>query len=96
LVFASGDFTLRRVLNEHKEIDSPYNTYLYAGLPPGPICMPAVSSIDAVLNFRQHDFMFFCAREDFSGYHNFAKTYSQHLVNARKFQQELNRRGIKS
>jgi UPF0755 protein len=58
--------------------------------------MPAVSSIDAVLNFRQHDFMFFCAREDFSGYHNFAKTYSQHLVNARKFQQELNRRGIKS
>lgn len=96
LVFASGDFALRRVLNEHKEIDSPYNTYLYSGLPPGPICMPAVSSIDAVLNFRQHDFMFFCAREDFSGYHNFAKTYSQHLVNARKFQQELNRRGIKS
>ncbi len=96
LVYASGDFTIRRVLNEHKEIDSPYNTYLYTGLPPGPICMPAISSVDAVLNYTKHDFMFFCAREDFSGYHSFAKNYTQHLFNARRFQRELDRRNIKS
>ncbi|MBL7924007.1 MAG: endolytic transglycosylase MltG [Bacteroidia bacterium] len=94
LVYASGDFSLRRVLNEHKEIDSPYNTYLYTGLPPGPICMPSVSSIDAVLNYQKHEYMFFCAREDFSGYHAFAKSYDQHLLNARRFQKELDRRGI--
>lgn len=96
LVYAAGDFTIRRVLNEHKEIDSPYNTYLYTGLPPGPICMPSISSVDAVLNYTKHDFMFFCAREDFSGYHSFAKNYVQHLINARRFQKELDRRNIKS
>lgn len=96
LVYAAGDFTIRRVLNEHKEIDSPYNTYMYSGFPPGPICMPSISSIDAVLNYTHHEFLFFCAREDFSGYHSFAKTYDQHLLNARRFQKELNRRGIKS
>lgn len=96
LVFASGDFSLRRVLNEHKDIDSPYNTYMYTGFPPGPICMPSVSSIDAVLNYSKHEYMFFCAREDFSGYHSFAKTYDQHLLNARRFQKELDRRGIRS
>ena len=96
LVFANGDFTIRRVLNEHKEIDSPYNTYKYTGLPPGPICMPAVSSIDAVLNYARHEYMYFCAREDFSGYHSFAKTYEQHLLNARRFQKEMDRRGIRS
>jgi UPF0755 protein len=96
LVFAAGDFSIRRVLNQHKEIDSPYNTYLYTGLPPGPICMPAISSVDAVLNYTKHDYMFFCAREDFSGYHSFAKNYIQHLTNARRFQRELDRRNIKS
>lgn len=96
LVFAAGDFTIRRVLNQHKEIDSPYNTYLYTGLPPGPICMPAISSVEAVLNYTKHEFMFFCAREDFSGYHSFAKNYHQHLVNARKFQRELDKRNIRS
>jgi len=96
LVYALGDFTVRRVLNEYKEIDSPYNTYMYTGLPPGPICMPSVSSIDAVLNYKQHDFLFFCAREDFSGYHAFARSYELHMQNARRFQKELNRRGIKS
>lgn len=96
LVFASGNFTLQRVLNEHKEIDSPYNTYLYSGFPPGPICMPSIASIDAVLNYEKHDYMFFCAKDDFSGYHSFAKDYNQHLLNARRFQKELNRRGIKS
>jgi UPF0755 protein len=96
LVFALGNFNVQRVLNEYKEIDSPYNTYMYAGLPPGPICMPSISSIDAVLNYTKHDYMFFCARDDFSGYHSFAKTYSAHLLNARRFQKELNRRNIRS
>ncbi|MFM7217404.1 MAG: endolytic transglycosylase MltG [Bacteroidota bacterium] len=96
LVFASGDFNIRRVLNEHKAIDSPYNTYLYGGLPPGPICLPSPKSIDAVLGYARHNYMYFCAREDFSGYHNFAATYAQHLTNARKFQQAMNRRGIRS
>lgn len=96
LVYAVGDFTIRRVLDIHKEVDSPYNTYLYTGLPPGPICIPSISSIDAVLNAEQHDYMFFCARADFSGYHAFARTYQQHLVNARLFHKEMNRRGIRS
>lgn len=96
LVYASGNFGLRRVLNEHKEIDSPYNTYMYTGLPPGPICMPSIASIDAVLNYKRHEYMFFCAREDFTGYHSFAKTYDQHLLNARRYQKELSRRGIRS
>jgi UPF0755 protein len=96
LVYASGNFGLRRVLNEHKEIDSPYNTYMYTGFPPGPICMPSVASIDAVLNYKRHEYLFFCAREDFSGYHSFAKTYEQHLLNAKRYQKELNRRNIRS
>lgn len=96
LVFALGDFTIRRVLNEHKEIDSPYNTYMYEGLPPGPICLPSTSSINAVLDYRLHQYMFFCAKDDFSGYHAFASTYAKHLLNARRFQKELNRRNIRS
>jgi len=96
LVYSLGDFTVRRVLNKYKLIDSPYNTYMHAGLPPGPICMPSVSSIEAVLNYKKHNFLFFCAREDFSGYHAYAKSYEEHLQNARKFQKELNRRGIRS
>jgi UPF0755 protein len=96
LIFAAGDFTIQRVLNIHKEIDSPYNTYLNTGFPPGPICIPSVASLDAVLNYSKHDYMFFCAREDFSGYHSFAVSYSQHLLNARRFQNELNRRKIRS
>jgi UPF0755 protein len=95
LVFALGDFTIKRVLNVYKKIDSPYNTYLYYGLPPGPICMPSISSIDAVLNYRHHDYMFFCAREDFSGYHNFAVTQQQHNLNAFRYQQALDQQGIK-
>lgn len=94
LVYALGDFSIKRVLNVYKTIDSPYNTYKYVGLPPGPICLPSISSIDAVLNYRQHNYMYFCAREDFSGYHNFAVTMNEHLLNAAKYQQALNKRGI--
>ncbi|WP_394369172.1 endolytic transglycosylase MltG [Fulvivirga marina] len=89
LVFASGDFTIKRVLNIHKEIDSPYNTYKYPGLPPGPINMPFIHSIDAVLNYEDHNYVYMCAREDFSGYHNFASNYNEHLRNAARYQKQL-------
>ena len=94
LVYANRDFEARRVLNSHKAIDSPYNTYKYKGLPPGPICLPSIESIDAVLNAKSHNYLYFCAKADNSGYHSFASTYSQHLQNAREFQRELNRRKV--
>ena len=89
LVFAAKDFTLKLVLHKHKAIESPYNTYKYAGLPPGPINMPQIPSIDAVLNHEQNDYIYMCAREDFSGYHNFAKTLREHNINAARYQQAL-------
>jgi UPF0755 protein len=89
LVYASGDFGLKRVLNEHKQIDSPYNTYKYPGLPPGPINVPQIASIDAVLNYTQSNYYYMCAKEDFSGYHNFAANLDEHNVNARKYQRAL-------
>jgi UPF0755 protein len=89
LVFAVGDFTLKRILNVHKEIDSPYNTYTHAGLPPGPINMPTIASLDAVLNAEEHKYLYMCAREDFSGYHNFARTLTEHNRNAARYQQAL-------
>jgi len=94
LVFASGDFNIHRVLNIHREIDSPYNTYKYEGLPPGPICMPSAASIDAVLNYEKHHFMYFCAKPDFSGFHQFSRTFEEHLNVARKFRKELSKRNI--
>lgn len=94
LIFALGDFSIKRVLNKDKKVDSPYNTYMYLGLPPGPICIPSISAIDAVLNAESHDFIFMCAKEDFSGYHNFSKTYVKHLFNARKYHTALNKRRI--
>ncbi len=96
LVYAMGNFEVKRVLSVYKEIDSPYNTYMYKGLPPGPICLPTPSSIESVLNYSRHSYMYFCAKEDFSGYHNFSANYFQHILNARKFQKALNKRGIKS
>jgi UPF0755 protein len=90
LIYALGDFTIKRVLNVHKEIDSPYNTYKYKDLPPGPICLPEISSLDAVLNAENHSYYYFCAKEDFSGYHNFARTYAEHKVNANKWYKALN------
>lgn len=94
LIFAGGDFTIKRVLNKDKLIKSPYNTYMYKGLPPGPIYVAPISYIDAVLNYEKHDYLYFCAKPDFSGYANFAKTLSQHNVNARKYQNALNERNL--
>ena len=94
LIFALKDFNINRVLNKDKKVDSPYNTYKYKVLPPGPICIPSINAIDAVLNAEKHDYIFMCAKEDFSGYHNFAKTYTKHLKNARKYQRVLNKRRI--
>lgn len=94
LIFAIKDFTLKRVLNKDKKVKSPYNTYKHKGLPPGPICIPSINSIDAVLNAKTHDFIFMCAKEDFSGYHNFAITYKKHLKNAKKYQKMLSKRKI--
>jgi len=91
LVFALGDFTIKRVLNEHKELDSPFNTYKYTGLPPGPIRSPSISAVNAVLDYEAHNYLYFCAKEDFSGYHNFASSLTQHLRNARLYQNALNR-----
>ncbi|MCD4834476.1 MAG: endolytic transglycosylase MltG [Bacteroidales bacterium] len=94
LKFALGDFSIKRVLNVHKQIDSPYNTYKRYGLPPGPISIPSISAIDAVLNYESHSYLYFCAKSDFSGYHNFAKTLSQHNINARNYQRALNKERI--
>ncbi len=92
--YALGDFTIKRVLKKHLEIESPYNTYLHYGLPPGPISIPSISAIDAVLNYENHQYLYFCAKDDFSGYHVFAKNLYQHNQNARKYQRALNRERI--
>lgn len=92
--YALGDFSIQRVLKKDLEIDSPYNTYKYAGLPPGPIRIPSINGIDAVLNHSKHSYMYMCAKEDFSGYHNFAKTLKQHNQNAAKFHKALRERRI--
>lgn len=86
------DYKLNRILNVHLKYDSPYNTYLHAGLPPAPICVPPREALDAVLNPDTHSYLYFCASPDFNGTHRFAKTYPEHLANARAFQKALNNR----
>jgi len=93
--FAVGDFSLKRILTKHLTINSPYNTYINLGLPPGPIALPERAAIQAVLAYQKHNYTYFCAREDFSGYHNFAENYTDHLKNASIYQAALNARGIK-
>ncbi len=93
--FAVGDPSIRRVLNVHLAVDSPYNTYMYKGLPPGPICMPSIKALDAVLNYGKHNYLYFCASPDFNGRHRFAVTLAEHARNAREYANALNRAGIR-
>ena len=93
--FSLQEFGLKRILFKHLEVDSPYNTYKYAGLPPGPIRVPSYQGLESVLNYTKHNYLYMCAKEDFSGTHNFAITSAQHAANARKYQQALNRKGIR-
>ena len=92
--FALGDFSIRRIKGAMLAVESPYNTYRNPGLPPGPICIPSAVSIDAVLHNKKTDYLFFCAKEDFSGHHNFAATSAEHMRNAQKFHKALNERNI--
>lgn len=92
--FATGDFEAKRVTSVHTCYDSPYNTYKYKGLPPGPICMPEVSTIDAVLNAEKHAYLYYCARPDLSGFHEFSKSFREHMQVAGKYQKQLNKIGI--
>jgi UPF0755 protein len=94
LVFALQDFDTRRVSSIHKQYDSPYNTYMYSGLPPGPICMPRKKSIDAVLNYEEHTYLYFCANPDMSGYSIFSKTYQEQMNVAARYRKKLDKMNI--
>ena len=94
-VFARRDFYTKRVTDYHTKFDNPYNTYVYKGLPPGPICMASIASLDAVLNVEDHDYVYFCAKGDGSGLHNFAKTLAAHNRNAKIYRQNLKKRGLR-
>jgi len=94
VVYAVGDFNINRVLTKHLSVPSSYNTYMNAGLPPGPINIPTKQAIDAVLNAEDNDYLYMCAKADFSGYHAFAKNHNEHIRNARAFQKALNDRKI--
>lgn len=93
--FALKDFSIKRIMHQHLLTNSPYNTYKNGGLPPGPIDIPSLKSIEAVLNYKRHKYLYMCAKEDFSGTHNFAETYEAHLENAKRYADALNKRGIR-
>jgi len=95
VIFAKNDFTIRRVLSSYLTFDSPYNTYLHTGLPPGPIMMPSINAVNSVLDYNKNNYIYMCAKEDFSGYHNFATNMADHQANARRFHEALNERNIK-
>jgi UPF0755 protein len=93
--YAIGDFALKRLLYKHLRYRSPFNTYINRGLPPAPICVPSIEAIDAVLNYSEHKYLYFCARPELDGRHNFARTLREHNANARKYSEAINRLGIK-
>lgn len=93
--YALGDFTLRRIYEGHLLVDSPYNTYKYKGLPPGPICLPTVKTIDATLNAEVHDYLFFCADSNKPGCHKFTKTFGEHVGVAQSYRTSLNKRKVR-
>ncbi len=93
--YAVGDFTLKRILNKHLAVESPFNTYLHAGLPPAPICLPSKASIDAVINAKETNYLYFCASDKMDGTHRFAATLAEHNRNAARFHAALNARGIR-
>jgi UPF0755 protein len=95
LKYAAGDPTIRRVLDKHKSIESPYNTYKYIGLPPTPIAMPDIAAIEGVLNYEKHDYLYFCARAEMDGRHNFARTLTEHNRNAKEYHRALDRLKIR-
>ncbi|MCE7992606.1 MAG: endolytic transglycosylase MltG [Roseivirga sp.] len=92
--YALGDFAIQRILTKDTRVNSPYNTYVNRGLPPGPINLASIASIQSVLDFQKHDYLYMCAKEDFSGYHSFAETLSEHNRNASKLHKALNQRRI--
>ena len=94
LKFANKNYDAQRVLDQDKAIDSPYNTYKYKGLPPGPICLVSISAIDATLNYKKHNYLFFCAKPQLNGYSDYSVTYDQHCKYANAYQKNLNKRGI--
>lgn len=95
VIFAVGDFSIKRVLNKYLVNPSPYNTYQHTGLPPGPVMMPSVNAVKAVLNYDHNNYLYMCTKEDFSGYHNFATNEADHKANARRFHEALDARNIK-
>jgi UPF0755 protein len=95
IIFAMHDFTIHRVLNKYLSVNSPYNTYLHTGLPPGPVMLPSVNAVKAVLNYQKNDYIYMVAKEDFSNRHNFATNVTQHNINAQKFRKALDEHNIK-
>lgn len=93
--FALNDYSIQRVTNAHTRFNSPYNTYIIKGLPPGPIRTTSRQTLDEILRSQPSTDLYMCARPDFSGFHNFASTYDEHLANARRYQEALDERGIK-
>lgn len=95
--YAVGDFTIKRILNKHLSVESPFNTYLHTGLPPAPICLPSKATIDAVINGEdmESNYLYFCASDKMDGTHRFAATLAEHQRNAAAFHAALNKRGIK-
>jgi UPF0755 protein len=95
LIYAVGDFSIQRVSTGDYNINSPYNTYKNKGLPPGPICLPYIQAIDAVLNYNKHNFLYFCAKPSLNGYSDYSETYEEHQKYAKAYHKEMDRRGIR-